>query len=119
MNKKFKVYRVVNFLAIKSSEKMVKQRTVNDIECRLKDRYIKKKQDRVLETSTCISANSFSAIATPVDRMVWCKRKDTMDVNDSEKDLTSVDQNWLSDSVVKELNTEENDFVRSIITSIK
>lgn len=113
MNKKFKVYRVVNFLAIKSSEKMVKQRTVNDIECRLKDRYLKKKQDRVLETSTCISANSFSAIATPVDS------KDTMDVNDYEKDLTSVDQNWLSDSVVKELNTEENDFVRSIITSIK
>lgn len=70
MNKKFKVYRVVNFLAIKSSEKRVKQRNLSDIECRLKDRYIKKKQDRVLETSTCISANSFSAIATPVDRMV-------------------------------------------------
>lgn len=85
MNKKFKVYRVVNFLAITSSEKRVKQRNLSDIECRLKDRYIKKKQDRVLETSTCISANSFSAIATPVDRMVWCKRKDTMDVNNSEK----------------------------------
>lgn len=85
MNKKFKVYRVVNFVAIKSSEKRVKQRNLSDIECRLKDRYIKKKQDRVLETSTCISANSFSAIATPVDRMVWCKCKNTMDVNNSEK----------------------------------
>lgn len=43
MNKKFKVYWVVNFLVIKLFEKMVKQRIVNDIECRLKDRYIKKK----------------------------------------------------------------------------
>lgn len=42
MNKKFKVYRVVNVLAIKSSEKRVKQRNLSDIECRLKDIYQEK-----------------------------------------------------------------------------
>lgn len=43
MNKKFKVYWVVNFVVIKLFEKRVKQRNFSDIECRLKDRYIKKK----------------------------------------------------------------------------
>lgn len=43
MNKKFKVYWVVNFLVIKLFEKRVKLGIVSDIECRLKDRYIKKK----------------------------------------------------------------------------
>lgn len=88
----------------------------SDPECPLEDKCIKKIQDGGLEVSTV--ANSFSAIAPPVDRRVWCKSKDTMDVNNSEKDLTSVDQNWLPDSVVNELNTDENDIVRSIITEV-
>lgn len=59
----------------------------------------------------CIFVNFFFVIVIFVDRMVWCKCKDIVDVNDYEKDLILVDQNWFLDLVVKELNIEENDFV--------
>jgi hypothetical protein len=90
----------------------------SDPEDPLKDKVIRKRQDGVIEVSTI--ANSFSAIETPVDRKLWCKKKDpgTKETTSSESSIESVNHDWLPASVVNDLDKNENDSVRSLITEM-